>query len=312
MVMLSVYMYSLRDGYYILIHCTMRIPLSISTNSKIKLYKLLPSLCTVLRKRIAAFHLFHLLSVQNVDEVIISTQGSESPIVSTPSSMIETATAVDEKTLLVERTANDLNQDTTESQGDHYPNSTTAKESSMDDSAPAASSSETAMPAMVTTSTADTTSFTETPTSKSDDVRMLISSTTEHEEEEESSSTFPEDESTDSLINLTSQRRADDVEQQLGHDEENEEAEAAERAIEVSVSSSISSVSFSKTDGHTNHTIGDTSKNATPTSNFFPINSKAPASGAVKPLVPAPVKNVDHDDYDYDNMELPPSLPNLE
>lgn len=239
------------------------------------------------------------------------TQGSESPIVSTPSSMIDTATAVDEKTPAVERTANDLNQDTTEPQGDHYTNSTTAKESSVaDDSAPA-TSSETVM----MTTSVDATSFTETPTSKSDD-KMLISSTTQHEEEEETSSTLPEDESTDSLINLTSQRRADDAEQQSDHDNENEEAEAAERAIEVSVSSSISSVSFSQAE-HTNRTIGDTpgtSKNASPPSNFFPINSKVPTtpSGSVIPLVPAPVKNEDHEDYDYDNMELPPSLPNLE
>lgn len=92
------------------------------------------------------------------------------------------------------------------------------------------------------------------------------------------------------------------------------EAEAAEKAIEVSVSSSISSVSASQS----SRPVPEPSNKMNPppppskvpiaTGNFLPIDNKVVAS--FTPIA-APVSE-EPLDYDYDNMELPPSLPNLE
>ena len=198
----------------------------------------------------------------------------------------------------------------------------TAKELPLDDSALATLSEIDAM-----TTTAEIPSFTESSNPKVDEIKIKLTSPTvkqEEGEEEESSSTVPDDDqSTDSLIHFTSQGRSESVEQHLHPDskEVDEEAEAAERAIEVSVSSSISSSSVSQSvkSESVNHTVGDTTSknNATALhSNFFPINNKVVSSATTaKPRVPVAVKNEDHhhhQDYDYDNMELPPSLPNLE
>lgn len=104
------------------------------------------------------------------------------------------------------------------------------------------------------------------------------------------------------------------------------DAEAAERNIEVSVSSSISSVSQSsnpvrvvgKDDANkVNITVSPIPAPPQSTANLLSIDNKT-----VKPLLdvsevvssapPSVAEEEDPLDYDYSNMELPPSLPNLE
>ncbi|XP_046639881.1 uncharacterized protein LOC124321009 isoform X3 [Daphnia pulicaria] len=108
------------------------------------------------------------------------------------------------------------------------------------------------------------------------------------------------------------------------------DAEAAERNIEVSVSSSISSVSQSTNPVRVVGTKDEANK--TNASTASPIPAPPPQSSAnllpvdnktAKPLVdagkvvssapgPSVPEEEDSLDYDYTHMELPPSLPNLE
>ncbi|KAI9554009.1 hypothetical protein GHT06_019281 [Daphnia sinensis] len=103
------------------------------------------------------------------------------------------------------------------------------------------------------------------------------------------------------------------------------DAEAAERNIEVSVSSSITSVSQSsarvvgKEDAaKTNATAAPVSAPTPSNANVLPVDNKTAKptadAGQVVPLVPPTLAEEEEEplDYDYSNMELPPSLPNLE
>jgi hypothetical protein len=107
------------------------------------------------------------------------------------------------------------------------------------------------------------------------------------------------------------------------------DAEAAERNIEVSISSSISSVSQSTnpvrvvgTKDEANKTNASTASPipAPPQSsaNLLPVDNKTakPLVDAGKVVSSAPGPSVPEEedslDYDYTHMELPPSLPNLE
>ncbi|XP_057374864.2 uncharacterized protein LOC130695822 isoform X2 [Daphnia carinata] len=102
------------------------------------------------------------------------------------------------------------------------------------------------------------------------------------------------------------------------------EAEAAERNIEVSVSSSITSVSQSsarvvgKEDAaKTNATAAPVAAPPPTNANVMPVDNKTAKpmadAGQAVPLVPPMLAEEEEPlDYDYSNMELPPSLPNLE
>ena len=104
------------------------------------------------------------------------------------------------------------------------------------------------------------------------------------------------------------------------------DAEAAERNIEVSVSSSISSVSQSsnpvrvvgKDDTNkVNMTVSPIPAPPQSNANLLSIDSKTvkpslDASEVISSAPPSISEAVDPLDYDYSNMELPPSLPNLE
>jgi hypothetical protein len=105
------------------------------------------------------------------------------------------------------------------------------------------------------------------------------------------------------------------------------DAEAAERNIEVSVSSSISSVSQStnpvrvvgKDDANkTNATASPVPAPPQSSANLLTVDNKTAKplvdASKVVPSAPAPSVPEEEDplDYDYSHMELPPSLPNLE
>lgn len=122
-------------------------------------------------------------------------------------------------------------------------------------------------------------------------------------------------------LHLPVSSRLDDEHEIITDDEL--EADAAERNFEVSVSSSISSVSQSskpvrvvgKDEAKMNVTVSPIT--APSSANFLPMDNKTakPMTDAsqVVPLAPPTLAEEDEPlDYDYSNMELPPSLPNLE
>ncbi len=106
------------------------------------------------------------------------------------------------------------------------------------------------------------------------------------------------------------------------------DADAAERNIEVSVSSSISSVSQSTNPvrvvgakdeaNKTNATVSPIPAPPQSSANLLPVDNKTakPLVDAGKIVSSAPGPSVPEEedplDYDYTHMELPPSLPNLE
>uniref|UniRef100_A0A0P6FM58 Cell wall protein DAN4 n=1 Tax=Daphnia magna TaxID=35525 RepID=A0A0P6FM58_9CRUS len=103
------------------------------------------------------------------------------------------------------------------------------------------------------------------------------------------------------------------------------DAEAAERNVEVSVSSSITSVSQSSARVVGKEEALKTNATAPPmaapppsSANLLPVVENKTAkpmadAGQVVPLVPPMLAEEEEPlDYDYSNMELPPSLPNLE
>lgn len=121
-----------------------------------------------------------------------------------------------------------------------------------------------------------------------------------------------------------------DEEPELISDDELD-AEAAERNIEVSVSSSISSVSQSTNPVRVVGTKDEANKTNVSTAspipapppqssaNLLPVDNKTAkplvdAAGKVVSSAPGPSVPEEEDslDYDYTHMELPPSLPNLE
>lgn len=153
---------------------------------------------------------------------------------------------------------------------------------------------------------------TEEPTSKPDE-NLLVTAAAVADEEEPITEIDPP---------LSPHSRLDGNGHDLGLavEEEDEEPSAAERGIEVSVSSSITSVSQSATNrsqstgGNSasvipvrpqqtsaNILVVDNNKVAKPLPDAQSSSSLAPSQDQQDPL-----------DYDYSNMELPPSLPNLE
>ena len=114
----------------------------------------------------------------------------------------------------------------------------------------------------------------------------------------------------------------------LGPDDEILEPEAAERNIEVSVSSSISSVSQSSgvqaaAAGKEDVVVAAPKKSTSApapfppvppqsSGNFLPIDKTAKPDAHFAPSGPLVAQEEPLDYDDYSNMELPPSLPNLE
>ncbi len=168
--------------------------------------------------------------------------------------------------------------------------------------------------AVVATSSAASTDVPEElVTPKPEEGALVTAAVAENEEEttEEASDSLP------------ASYRLEDAGHELGPDDELE-PEAAERNIEVSVSSSISSVSQSSAKVAGKEDVVAPKKVNAPASpipappqssgNFLPIDMKAPKPDGqfVPSAAPALTEEEEPLDYDYSNMELPPSLPNLE
>ena len=125
---------------------------------------------------------------------------------------------------------------------------------------------------------------------------------------------------------LSPSHRLDEEGPEIANDDDELETDAAERTIEVSVSSSISSVSQSSNAARPGAKEEAPKKVNTPVSsfvpaapqssgNFLPIDNKVAKplpDGQTLPSTPLAAVEEEPLDYDYSNMELPPSLPNLE
>jgi hypothetical protein len=121
---------------------------------------------------------------------------------------------------------------------------------------------------------------------------------------------------------LPASSRLDEEPEFIANDEL--DAEAAERNIEVSVSSSISSVSQSSNQVRVGGKDDANKMNATASPipppplqssvNLLSVDNKTvkPLTDASEVAPPSIAEEEDPSDYDYSNMELPPSLPNLE
>lgn len=175
---------------------------------------------------------------------------------------------------------------------------------------------------MLSSSSVAPTDMAEVPvTAKSEESALLVTMAAAADQEEDVDQLTTEQTSVDDLLEPSSRFNEEFVEEL--------EPEAAERNIEVSVSSSISSISQSSNIGRVAEKEEDKSKiNAlaspvpapapphSSTTHFLPVDNKVTgqtiSTSTTLAPVDAQVEEEEPIDYDYPNMELPPSLPNLE
>lgn len=176
---------------------------------------------------------------------------------------------------------------------------------------------------MLSSSSVAPTDMAEVPvTAKSEEAALLVTMAAAADQEEDVDQLTTEQASVDDLELEPSSRLNEEFVEEL-------EPEAAERNIEVSVSSSISSISQSSNIGRVAEKEEDKSKiNAlaspvpapapphSSTTHFLPVDNKVTgqtlSTSTTLAPVDAQVEEEEPIDYDYPNMELPPSLPNLE